>query len=79
VLAAVGEPVGSCPPVDRAFVGEDRIDLANRLEGKWCRRRLVGAGEVGELEELSPGVGPAEGFGCSTAGTCRRVEPAKPL
>ena len=51
MLAAVGEPVGSRPPVDRAFVGEDRVDLANRLEGKWCRRRLVGAGEVGDLEE----------------------------
>jgi hypothetical protein len=33
VLAALGKPVGGGVAVDRAFVGEDRVDLADRLDG----------------------------------------------
>ena len=74
MLAAVVTSVGGGAAVDHALVGEDRIDLANRLYSERCGWRLAGSGEVGELEEFPPGMGPAEGFTDGPAGACRRVE-----
>src|SRR5260221_8380637 len=43
--------------VDLALDGEDSIDAAHRLD---CQRRLP---QIGQHEELAPGVTPTSGFG----------------
>ena len=67
MLASVGQrPAAARPLIVRSWAKIASIwwtaSTASGAGGAFC-----GAGEVGELEKLPPGMGPAEGLGHGTA------------
>jgi hypothetical protein len=70
LLLPCGFAGGNVQAVDRAFDVEQGVDLADSLQrqrrdGRWCsvRRPSPGAGfDIGQHEELAPGMAPAGGF-----------------
>ena len=69
VSLPAGEADGCGRAVDHALEVEDRVDAGHRLEGDGRDRGRflaapAGRGDVGELEELAPGMGPAQRLDC---------------
>ena len=77
MLVAIGEPVVGVAAVDFSLVSEDRADPADRFQCQGGRRALPGPAEVGEFEEATPGMGPAERFGDRPTHSRRRIELAE--
>ena len=74
---AISQPLRCRVPVDLALPGEDGVDLADCFQRQWRWWSFPGAGQIRELEEATPGMGPAQRFGDGPAGPCRRVEPTE--
>src|SRR3954462_15066698 len=77
MLAAEDEPILGRAAVDLPFLVEDRVDLAYGLARERGWRTLAGLSQIGELEEATPGMGPAERLGDRPAGASRHVQPGE--
>jgi hypothetical protein len=73
-----GEPLVRRTPIDRSLGGKDGIDFLRRREcdRRDCRALAVARrrGDIGQFEELAPGMRPAGRFGDRARLAIRRGE-----
>ena len=77
-LAADREPLRGRQTIDLALDGEDRVDTFDRFDSQRRDRRQLAAGlggDVGQDEELAPGVRPARRLDQGSRPAVSRVEP----